>query len=441
MIYNRGQAGDYDHWRQLGLSGWGWDDVLPLFKAHEDFAPGANASHGAGGEVRVDRQRMRWDILEAFRQAAIEAGVKPIDDLNTGDNEGIGPYHVTQANGRRWTAARGFLKPVLNRPNLRLETGCLVEAVEFDGKRAAGVRWRQDGAVRSARCRGDVILAGGAIGSAQVLLLSGVGPAAHLNEHGVAVVLDKPGVGQNLHDHLQVRTCYRISGAKTLNQVYHSLPGRIGMACSYALFRRGPMSQAPSQLGMYLKSDPDRANANVQYLIQAHSIDRLGAPPHPFPAISVTLCNARPTSRGHLRLTSADPADAPAIKLNYLATEDDRRVTLDGIRVARRIVAQPSFGRYQPQEFLPGNPDADDATLLKAAGDIGGTIFHPVGTAKMGRPEESLAVVDERLRVIGLERLRVIDAAVMPTITSGNTAAPTMMIAEKGARMILEDAP
>jgi choline dehydrogenase-like flavoprotein len=441
MIYNRGQARDYDHWRQFGLTGWGWDDVLPLFKAHEDFAPGANDAHGAGGEVRVEAQRMWWDILNAFRQAAVEAGVKAIDDLNTGDNEGVGPYHVTQDRGRRWTAARGFLKPVLHRQNLRLETGCMVEAVAFEGKRAIGIRWRQDGAVRSARCRGEVILSGGSIGSTQVLLLSGVGPAAQLQAHAIPVVLDKPGVGENLHDHLQVRASFRITGAKTLNQVYHSLPGRVGMALNYALFRRGPMSQAPSQLGMYLRSDPDRASANVQYLVQAHSIDRLGAPPHPFPAISVTLCNARPTSRGYLRLLSGNPADAPAIKLNYLATDDDRRVTAEGIRIARRIVAQPAMAPYQPSEFLPGNPEVDDdATLLKAIGDIGSTIFHPVGTAKMGRPEDTMAVVDERLRVIGIDGLRVVDASVMPTITSGNTAAPVMMIAEKGARMILEDA-
>jgi choline dehydrogenase len=441
MIYNRGQAGDYDHWRQLGLTGWGWDDVLPLFKAHEDFTSGANEAHGVGGEVQVDVQRVRWDILDAFRQAAIEAGVRPIADLNTGDNEGVGPYHVTQDRGRRWTAARGFLKPVLHRQNLRIETGCLVEAVEFDGKRAVGVRWRQDGVVRSARCNGEVLLSGGAIGSTQLLLLSGVGPASQLQGHRIPIVLDRPGVGENLHDHLQVRTCFKVTGAKTLNQVYHSIPGRIGMACSYALFRRGPMSAAPSQLGMYLKSDPNRASANIQFLVQAHSLDRLGQPPHRFPAISVTLCNARPTSRGYLRLHSKDAADAPAIKLNYLATDDDRRVTLGGIRIARRIVAQPAFSRYQPTEFLPGNPSADDdATLLKAAGDIGGTIFHPVGSAKMGRIEDPMAVVDERLRVIGLEGLRVIDASVMPTITSGNTAAPVMMIAEKGARMVLEDA-
>ena len=441
MIYNRGQARDYDHWRQLGLTGWGWDDVLPLFKAHEDFASGANDAHGAGGEVRVETQRVRWDIMGAIRQAAIEAGVKAIDDLNTGDNEGVGPYHVTQTRGRRWTAARGFLKPVLHRSNLRLETGCMVEGIDFDNRRAVGIRWRQDGVARTARCRREVILSAGSIGSTQLLLLSGVGPGAQLQDHGIPVVLERPGVGENLHDHLQVRTCYKITGAKTLNQMFHSVPGRVGMFCNYALFRRGPMSQAPSQLGMYLRSDPDRASANIQFLIQAHSIDRLGAPPHRFPAVSVTLCNARPTSRGYLRLQSNDPADAPAIKLNYLATEDDRRVTLDGIRISRRIMAQPALSRYQPSEFLPGTAAGDDdVTLLKAIGDIGSTIFHPVGTAKMGRAEDPMAVVDERLRLIGLDCLRVIDASVMPTITSGNTAAPTMMIAEKGARMILEDA-
>ena len=441
MIYNRGQARDYDHWRQLGLPAGAGTTCCRSSSSTRTSAPGANAFHGAGGEVHVETQRMHWPILDDFVEAAAEAGINALPDLNTGDNEGIGPYHVTQSGGRRWTAARGFLKPVINRANLRLETGCLVEAVTFDGKRASGIRYRQNGAVHTVRCRGEVILAGGSIGSAQLLLLSGVGPGAQLQKFGIPVVLDKPGVGENLHDHLQVRTCFKVVGGKTLNQVFHSPWGRVGMACNYALFRRGPLSMAPSQLGMYLRSDPSRDCADLQFLLQALSLERLGAPPHKFPAFSITSCNVRPTSRGFLRLQSNDPAAPPAIKLNYLATDDDKRVTIGGIRIARKLAAQPALARYQPSEFLPGNPEADDATLLKQIGDIGSTIFHPVGTAKMGRPEDARTVVDERLRVIGLERLRVVDASVMPAITSGNTAAPTMMIAEKGARMILEDAP
>ncbi len=441
MLYMRGQARDYDHWRQLGLAGWGWDDVLPFFKRHEDHCLGPSDAHGTGGECRVERQRVRWDLLDTFRQAAAEAGIRPIEDFNGGDNEGSGPYHVTQVRGRRWSAARGFLKPVLHRPNLRLETGCLVEAVEFEEQCATGVQWRQDGAVRRARCRGEVILAAGAIGSPQLLMLSGVGPAGQLREHGVPVVLDRAGVGENLHDHLQVRLIYKVSGVKTLNELYHSVWGRAAIYANYALRRRGPLTMAPSQLGLFTRSDPTRDRANLQFHVQALSFDRWGEPLHAFPACTVSVCNVQPTSRGFVRLASAKPGETPAIKPNYLATEDDRRVMVDAIRTARRIVRQPALQRYAPVEILPGHPEQDDdALLLKAAAEIGATIFHPVGTAKMGRPEDRFAVVDERLRVIGTQRLRVVDASIMPTITSGNTAAPTMMIAEKGAHMIREDA-
>ena len=441
MLYMRGQARDYDHWRQLGLSGWGWDEVLPFFKRHEDHALGPNAVYGTGGECRVEPQRVRWDILSTFRQAAAEAGIKPIDDFNGGDNEGSALYPVSQRRGRRWSAAGGFLKPVLHRPNLRLETGCLAEAVEFADRRAVGVRWRQHGSLRRARCRGEVILAAGAIGSPQLMMLSGVGPAAQLERHGLPVVHDLPGVGENLHDHLQVRLIYRVSGARTLNEIYHSLWGRAGIYANYAFLRRGPLTMAPAQLGLFTRSDPARERANLQFHVQALSFDRWGEPLHRFPAFTVSVANVQPTSRGFVRLTSADAADAPAIKPNYLATDEDRRVTADAIRAARRIAAQPAMQIYSPQEILPGNPAAnDDTTLLKAAAGIGTTIFHPVGTAKMGRREDPFAVVDERLRAIGLDCLRIVDASVMPTITSGNTAAPTMMIAEKGAHMILDDA-
>jgi choline dehydrogenase-like flavoprotein len=441
MIYMRGQAADYDHWRQHGLTGWGWDDVLPYFKRHEDHFLAPNASHAAGGELRIEAQRLSWGLLEAFRDAAAQAGIKPVADFNTGDNEGSCYFHVTQKRGRRWSAARGFLKPALRASNnLRLEIGCQAERIDFDGRRAAGVTWRQHGALRHARGH-NVILAAGSIGSPHLLLLSGVGPAGHLQEHGIPVVIDRPGVGKNLQDHLQLRAIFKVSGVKTLNTSYHSLLGRIGMGLEYVLLRRGPLTMAPSQLGLFTRSDPSRERANIQFHVQPLSLDRFGEPLHTFPAFTASVCNVQPTSRGELRLRSADPAAPPTISPNYLSTDEDRRVAADSLRVTRRIVAQPALAQYKPLEYLPGpSVGDDDASLIKAAGDIGTTIFHPVGTAKMGRDTDPLAVVDERLRVLGVEGLRVIDASVMPTITSGNTNAPTMMIAEKGAAFILEDA-
>jgi choline dehydrogenase len=441
MIYMRGQAADYDHWRQLGLTGWGWNDVLPIYKQHEHHFLGAGEHHATGGEWRIEHPRVRWDLLDAFRAAAEQAGIKRIVDFNTGDNEGSAPYHVNQKFGRRWSAARGFLKPALGRANLRLETGCMVERVEFDGRRAVGVRYRQNGEVKIARCRGEVILAAGAIGSIQTLLLSGVGPAAQLAQFGIPVVLDKPGVGENLQDHLQLRMIYKVTGIKTLNEMYASAFGRAKIFLDYALRRRGPLTMAPSQLGIVTRSDPSRERANLQYHIQPLSLDRFGELLHTFPAFTASVANLQPTSRGHIRLKSADPTVAPAIQPNYLSTEEDRRVAADSIRVTRRIVEQPALQALHPAEYLPGESAGnDDSSLARAAGDIGTTIFHPVGTAKMGRDSDPLAVVDERLRVFGLERIRVIDASVMPTITSGNTNSPTIMIAEKGAAMIREDA-
>jgi choline dehydrogenase-like flavoprotein len=442
MIYMRGQAADYDHWRQLGLTGWGWDDVLPFFKRHEHHFLGASDAHAVGGEWRIEAPRVRWDLLDAFRKAAEQAGIRPIADFNTGDNEGSCTFHVNQKRGRRWSAARGFLKPALKRPNLRLETGCLVENIVFDGKRAAGVRWRQDGGARTARCRGEVILSAGSIGSVQVLQLSGVGPARHLQEHGIPVVLDAPGVGANLQDHLQLRMIYKVSGVVTLNETYHSHLGFARMLLEYALLRRGPLTMAPSQLGLFARSDKDQARANLQYHVQPLSLDRFGEPLHTFPAFTASVCNVQPTSRGVVQLRSRDPADKPVIKPNYLSTDQDRRIAASSIRLTRRIVAQSALARFDPIEFLPGVqvPNDDEAALVKAAGDVGTTIFHPVGTAKMGRDGDATRVVDERLRVVGLDRLRVIDASVMPTITSGNTNSPTMMIAEKGAALIREDA-
>src|SRR5262245_9384005 len=442
MIYMRGQAADYDHWRQLGLAGWSWSDVLPFFKKHEDHFLGASDHHAVGGEWRIEHPRVRWDLLEAFRAAAAEAGIAAIPDFNCGDNEGSCYFHVNQRRGRRWSAARGFLKPVLGRPNLRLETGVLVEAVVLDGRRAAGVRFRRDGEIVTASCRGEVILAAGAIGSPQILMLSGIGQGADLQQHGIAPTLERAGVGGNLQDHLQLRLIYEVAGIKTLNETYHSLGGRARMGLEYALFRRGPLTMAPSQLGLFTRSDPQRERANIQFHVQPLSLDKFGDPLHTFPAFTTSVCNVQPTSRGAVRLRSADPADKPMIKPNYLSTDEDRHVAADSLRVARRIVRQPALARFNPVERLPGAQasDDDEAALVHAAGEIGTTIFHPVGTAKMGRDSDATAVVDERLRLIGCERLRVVDASVMPTITSGNTNAPTMMIAEKGAAMIREDA-
>ena len=438
MVYMRGQAADYDHWRQLGLAGWGWDDVLPFFKRHEDHFLGKSELHGSGGELPVQEPRVRWDVLDAFRAAAEQADIKSVPDFNTGDNEGCCAFHVNQKRGRRWSAATAFLKPVLHRPNLRLETGCLVEGIVFDGRRAAGVRWRQGDETRMARCRGEVILAAGSIGSTQIMLLSGVGPAQHLAEHGIAVVADRPGVGANLQDHLQLRLIYKVDGIRTLNERYHAPLGLAGMLAEYVLFRRGPLTMAPSQLGLFTRSDADQARANLQYHIQPLSLDRFGEPLHTFPAFTASVANLQPTSRGNIRLRSRNPADAPAIKPNYLSTDQDRRIAVQSIRVTRRIAAQPALAPFHPVEYLPGASvrDDDEQALLKAAGDIGTTIFHPVGTAKMGLASDPMMVVDGELRVAGVERLRVVDASVMPTITSGNTNAPTMMIAEKGAASI-----
>jgi choline dehydrogenase len=441
MIYMLGQATDYDQWRQLGLPGWSWDDVRPFFRKHVDHFLGSNG-HAVGGEWRVEAPRISWEILDAFRDAAVQYGIPAVNDFNTGNNEGVCYFHVNQKFGRRWSAARGFLKPVLHRQNLRLETGCLVEGLDFSGKRATGVRWRENGVARSARCRGEVILSAGAIGSPHLLMLSGIGPAVQLSSFDIPVRVDKPGVGANLHDHLQLRMIFKVSGVKTLNEAYASIVQRAGMGLDYLLRRRGPMTMAPSQLGAFTRSDPAQDRANIQYHVQPLSLGKFGEALHPFPAFTASVTNVRPTSRGTLALKSIDPAVPPAIAPNYLATPEDRRVAADSIRITRKIVAQPALQKYSPVEFLPGGAvrDDDEDALVKAAGDIGTTIFHPVGTARMGRDEDARAVVDARLRVIGLQGLRVIDASVMPSITSGNTNSPTIMIAEKGAAMTLEDA-
>jgi choline dehydrogenase-like flavoprotein len=437
----RGQAADYDHWRQLGLTGWAYSDVLPLFKRLEDHFLGDSEHHGTGGGWRIEAPRLSWDVLDAVGDAAEQMGIKKIPDFNTGDNEGFGYFHVNQRRGRRWSSARGFLKPVLRRPNLRLEKHVLVDRLIVEGGRAVGVRLIRDGETIEARARGEVILSAGAIGSIQVLHRSGIGPADWLAPLGIDMVLDRPGVGRNLQDHLQQRAIYKVFGIRTLNETYYSLIGRGLMGLDYALRRRGPLTMAPSQVGIFTRSDATRERANIQFHVQPLSLDKFGDPLHRFPAITVSACNLQPTSRGTVRIRSVKPDEAPSIAPNYLSTDEDRQVAADAIRTTRRLMKQKALAPYQPTEFLPGpSVGDDDASLAKAAGDIGTTIFHPVGTAKMATASDPMAVVDERLRFQGIAGLRVADASVMPTITSGNTNTPTAMIAEKAAVMMLEDA-
>src|SRR6266404_476499 len=435
MISMRGQAADYDHWRQLGLGGWGWDDVKPAFRHLEDHFLGESEQHGTGGGWRIEAPRLSWTILDAVGKAAEEMGVPKIPDFNTGDNEGVGYFHVNQKRGRRWSSARGFLKPALRRPNLRLEKDVLVDRLIIEHGRAAGVRFIQAGEVAEARARGEVILCAGSIGSIQVLHRSGIGPADWLAPLGIETVL-----GRHLQDHLQQRAIYKVTGVRTLNETYYSLLRRGLMGLDYAFRRRGPLTMAPSQLGIFTRSDQRRERANIQFHVQPLSLDKFGDPLHRFPAITVSACNLQPTSRGTVRIRSAKPDEAPSIAPNYLSTDDDRQVAADAIRTTRRLMKQKRLERYRPVEYLPGpSVGDDDASLAKAAGDIGTTIFHPVGTAKMGTANDPVAVVDRRLRLYGVAGLRVVDASVMPTITSGNTNTPTAMIAEKGATMILED--
>ena len=442
MIYMRGQKSDYDHWAALGNRGWSWDDALPWFKRTEDYQHGADAVHGAGGELRVEERRVSWEILDAWREAAQECGIPKIPEFNRGDNFGNAYFQVNQRRGVRWSATKAFLRPVQHRPNLTVLTEALVQRIRFetrDGvKRATGVEVSLPDAMRSVTARREVILAAGSIGSPQILQLSGVGPAALLQRHGIDIVHDLPGVGENLHDHLQVRLMYKVHGVTTLNQRANSLLGKAAMGLEYLLFKTGPLTMPPSQLGAFARSDPSQPSANIEWHVQPLSLDKFGEPLHPFPAITPSVCNLRPTSRGHVRIKSADPRAHPAITLNYLSTAEDRQVALDSMRFTRRIMAAKALAKYSPLEWKPGPAVETDAALLAAAGDLATTIFHPVGTCKMGH--DALAAVDDRLRVHGIEGLRVIDASVMPRITSGNTNAPTVMIAEKGAEMMLADA-
>jgi choline dehydrogenase len=455
MIYMRGQARDYDGWGagdgHGANPGWSWHECLPYFLKHEDFYKGADAFHAApgfdpsgrrpGGEWRVEKQRLHWLILDAFVAAAVEAGIPPCDDFNRGDNEGVGYFDVNQRAGIRWNATKAFLKPAFPRRNLQVWTGAHINRVLFDGVRATGVEAAPLGGGERVLAQladgGEVVLAAGSIGSPQILQLSGIGDPQVLASHGVATRLPLPGVGENLQDHLQIRAVYGIEGAKTLNTMAATLWGKGMIGLHYALKRSGPMSMAPSQLGAFTRSSSALAHPNLEYHVQPLSLDAFGEPLHPFNAFTASVCNLNPTSRGHVRIRSADPATAPRIAPDYLATDEDRQIAAESLRVTRRIVAQPALARFKPREIKPGPQFESDADLAKLAGDIGTTIFHPVGTAKMGPAADPMAVVDAHLRVHGVQGLRVVDASVMPTITSGNTNAPTLMIAERAAEWLL----
>lgn len=435
MIYMRGQSADYDGWQQMGNKGWGWDDVLPYFLKSEDHADRSNEHHNQGGELRVEKQRLHWDVLDAVRDAALELGIPKADDLNDGINEGSAFFEVNQKNGWRWSGSRAFLDPIKGRKNLTILKQAHVEKLTFEGKRVTGMELQVAGKPSKVTAGKEVLLSAGSIGSPQIMQLSGIGPVDLLGEHGIKVHHAMEGVGANLQDHLQIRTIYTVEGVKTLNEMQASLWGKAKIAMEYALKRTGPMSMAPSQLGIFTKSDASYDSPNIEYHVQPLSLDRFGEPLHSFPAITVSVCNLRPQSRGTMHISSANPFDKPLIKPNYLSAEADKQVAVDSIRHARRLMATKTMAQFNPNEIKPGLAYDSDEQLLEAAGDVATTIFHPIGTAKMG--DDSMAVVSERLEVHGLEGLRVVDASIMPTITSGNTHAPVVMIAEKASDMIL----
>ena len=437
MVYVRGQPQDYDVWRQLGNAGWAWSDVLPYFKKSEDHARGGDELHGTGGELRVEGVRVNWEILDAWREAAAQVGIPKTDDYNAGNYEGSAYFDVTQRRGLRWSTATAFLKPARGRANLRIETGAHTNKVRVAGGRATGVEYWKDGTLHYAEAKGEVILSAGAIGSPQLLQLSGIGPADLLRGNGVEVLRDLPGVGENLQDHVQPRQMFRVSNTVTLNEKANSAVARVMMGIEYLLFRTGPLSLGPATLTAFAKTDPSLETPNVQYHVVPATYPRLDEPPSPFPGITASACILRPTSRGYVRIRSADPRANPSIRYNYLATPEDQRVAVDCIKLTRRIMAAPALARFMPEEFLPGAAAQTDDELLEAARNCAGTVYHPVGTCKMG--QDAQAVVDERLRVRGLTGLRVVDASIMPNLVSGNTNAPTIMIAEKAADMIRED--
>lgn len=438
MIYMRGQAADYDGWAAAGNPGWAWRDVLPLFKRSENHFAGTSEWHGGDGEWRVERQRLSWEILEAFREAAEQSGIASVDDFNGGDNEGCSYFQVNQKRGVRWNASKAFLRDIRQRPNLQVLTGAEAERLELEGGRARALHLRSQGWALRVAARREIILCAGAIGSPVLLQRSGIGPRPLLERLGIGVRHELPGVGENLQDHLQLRLIYRVEGVKTLNRIAATPWGKLGMGLEYLLRRSGPLSMAPSQLGAFAKSDLGQARANLQYHVQPLSLERFGEPLHDFPAFTASVCNLRPTSRGSVQIASVDTSVAPLIRPNYLSDERDLQVATDAIRLTRRIVAAPALARYRPEEYKPGPQYQSEEDLQRAAGEIGTTIFHPVGTCAMGQGRE--AVVDARLRVHGIAGLRVVDASIMPSITSGNTCSPVLMIAEKAAQMIAADA-
>ncbi|MBI3095060.1 MAG: GMC family oxidoreductase N-terminal domain-containing protein [Rhodocyclales bacterium] len=440
MLYLRGQVRDYQEWAQItGDSRWNWDSVLPVFKQSEDYWGGADAMHGDQGEWRVEKQRLHWDILDRYTEAAKQAGIPFKQDYNRGDNFGIGHFEVNQKKGVRWNASKAMLRPVLHRPNLKVVTGALIDKLILEGKEARGIEFSLDGHGNTRHrvtARIETLLTAGAIGSPTILQRSGIGPAALLRNRGVPLVHELPGVGGNLQDHLQLRMIFKVHGITTLNQRANSLWGKAMMGLEYALFRSGPLSMAPSQLGGFFHSSPEVATPDLEFHVQPLSLEKFGDPLHPFPAFTASVCNLRPTSRGVVHIRDRDPATAPVIAPNYLSTDNDRMVAARALRLTRRVVEQPAMAPYRPQEHQPGAQLQSDEQLAKAAGDIGTTIFHPTCTCAMGAASDPNAVVDSELRVRGVSRLRVVDASIMPTITSGNTNAPTVMIAERGAQLI-----
>ncbi len=456
MIYMRGQARDYDNWARLtGEDAWNWDNSLETFKSHEDHykmddgadpVTGDNSRfsdmHGHGGEWRIEKQRLRWDVLDSFADAATETGIEKTDDFNSGDNAGVGYFDVNQRSGWRWNTSKAFLRPAKSRKNLTIWTEAQVEKLTFDKAKDGALRC--SGAVvlrRSQRVdvcvEKEAVLSAGAVNSPLILQHSGIGPAGLLKKHGIEVVKDAPYVGENLQDHLQIRAVYKVNGTRTLNTLANSLFGKAKIGLEYMLKRSGPMSMSPSQLGAFTRSDPSRAYANLQYHVQPLSLEAFGEDLHEFPAMTVSVCNLNPTSRGHVRIASSNFRDAPDISPNYLDTTEDRKVAADSLRQVREIMAQPAMATYAPEEFKPGIQYQTDDELAKLAGDIASTIFHPVGTVKMGRDDDKTAVLDPHLRVKGVAGLRVVDASIMPEITSGNTNSPTIMIAEKAAGWML----
>ena len=444
MIYMRGQVGDYESWVQAtGDESWSWENALKRYKSFEDYHSAANQWHSKGGEWTVSKQRLRWPIMDRFKDAAVEAGIPASDDFNRGDNFGVGYFDVSQRKGWRLNTSKAFLKDAMKRSNLTVITEAVVTKLKIDPntKNCYGVEYRKNGTLCESRItqNGEVILSAGAIGSVQILERSGIGAAAHLNKLGIPVLADLPGVGENLQDHLQLRMVYKVNGIKTLNTKANSLFGKLMIGLEYLLKRSGPMSMAPSQLGAFAYSSPEQKSANVEYHVQPLSLERFGEDLHSFNAFTASVCNLRPTSRGSVHIASTDPEAPPIINPNYLSTDEDRKVAAESLRLTRKIVEQAALAPYSPEEYKPGKQYQSDDELVKAAGDIGTTIFHPVGTCKMGRADDPMAVLDSELRVRGIGHLRVVDASAMPTITSGNTAAPTMMIAQRAAELLTRE--